>query len=137
MEAKIIDLKKIADPRGNLTTVEGLHDVPFAVSRVYWTYDVPAGESRGGHAHRQCKEFIVAAGGSFCVTLDDGTEKHTFLLNHPYQGLYVGPYIWRTLTDFSSGAVCLVLASDAFDEDDYIREYDDFKKEVLKRGSHV
>ncbi|MBW4871227.1 FdtA/QdtA family cupin domain-containing protein [Prevotella buccae] len=127
----IIDLPKIVDPRGNLTVAEGLKDVPFEVKRVYWTYDVPSGESRGGHAHRRCEEFIVAVSGSFDVTLDDGRERRTFHLNHPYQGLYVGTGIWRTLDDFSSGAVCLVLASERFEEEDYIREYDDYT-EYLK-----
>lgn len=127
----IIDLPKIVDPRGNLTVAEGLKDVPFEVKRVYWTYDVPSGESRGGHAHRCCEEFIVAVSGSFDVTLDDGRECRTFHLNHPYQGLYVGTGIWRTLDDFSSGAVCLVLASERFEEEDYIREYDDYT-EYLK-----
>ena len=127
----IIDRPKIVDPRGNLTVAEGLKDVPFEVKRVYWTYDVPSGESRGGHAHRCCEEFIVAVSGSFDVTLDDGRERRTFHLNHPYQGLYVGTGIWRTLDDFSSGAVCLVLASERFEEEDYIREYDDYT-EYLK-----
>ena len=127
----IIDLPKIVDPRGNLTVAEGLKDVPFEVKRVYWTYDVPSGESRGGHAHRRCEEFIVAVSGSFDVTLDDGRERRTFHLNHPYQGLYVGTGIWRTLDDFSSGAVCLVLAAEGFEEEDYIREYDDYT-EYLK-----
>ena len=127
----IIDLPKIVDPRGNLTVAEGLKDVPFEVKRVYWTYDVPSGESRGGHAHRCCEEFIVAVSGSFDVTLDDGRERRTFHLNHPYQGLYVRTGIWRTLDDFSSGAVCLVLASERFEEEDYIREYDDYT-EYLK-----
>lgn len=127
----IIDLPKIVDPRGNLTVAEGLKDVPFEVKRVYWTYDVPSGESRGGHAHRRCEEFILAVSGSFDVTLDDGRERRTFHLNHPYQGLYVGTGIWRTLDDFSSGAVCLVLASERFEEEDYIREYDDYT-EYLK-----
>lgn len=127
----IIDLPKIVDPRGNLTVAEGVKDVPFEVKRVYWTYDVPSGESRGGHAHRRCEEFIVAVSGSFDVTLDDGRERRTFHLNYPYQGLYVGTGIWRTLDDFSSGAVCLVLASEGFEEEDYIREYDDYT-EYLK-----
>ncbi len=135
MKARLINLKKIADPRGNLTTVEGGQDVPFSVSRVYWTYDVPAGECRGGHAHRRCEEFIIATGGSFCVTLDNGHEKQSYLLNHPYQGLYVGPGIWRTLTDFSSGAVCLVLASDPFEEADYIRDYNEFIAEIKKNDN--
>ena len=123
---KLIDLPKIADPRGNLTIAEERKDIPFDVKRVYWVYDVPSGENRGGHAHRQCSEFIVAVSGSFTVTLNNGTEQKTYLLNHPYQGLLVGTGIWRTLDDFSSGAVCLVLASERFAEDDYIRDFDQY-----------
>lgn len=128
---QIIDLPKIYDPRGNLTVAEQMKNVPFEVKRVYWTYDVPSGESRGGHAHRQCKEFIIAVSGSFTVTLDNGTgKKEEYHLNHPWQGLLVDTDIWRTLEDFSSGAVCLVLASELYEEDDYIREYDDFLQRV-------
>ncbi len=123
---KIIDLPKILDQRGNLTVAEQMKDIPFNVSRVYWVYDVPGGESRGGHAHKHCREFIIAVSGSFSVTLNDGKRRHSFLLNHPYQGLLVNTDIWRTLEDFSSGAVCLVLAEDPFDEEDYIRNYDDY-----------
>ncbi|WP_274289673.1 sugar 3,4-ketoisomerase [Prevotella corporis] len=123
---KIIDLPKILDQRGNLTVAEQMKDIPFNVSRVYWVYDVPGGESRGGHAHKHCREFIIAVSGSFSVTLNDGKRRHSFLLNHPYQGLLVNTDIWRTLEDFSSGAVCLVLAEDPFDEEDYIRDYDDY-----------
>lgn len=126
----IIDLPKIVDPRGNLTVAESAKNVPFSIKRVYWVYDVPAGENRGGHAHKQCLEFIIALSGSFTVTLDNGHTKHTYLLNHPYQGLLVDTGVWRTLEDFSSGAVCLVLASELFEEEDYIREYDDFIKYV-------
>ena len=128
MKTSLLQLKKITDPRGNLTVAEQQSEVPFDVKRVYWIYDVPGGESRGGHAHRHCREMIVALSGSFDVTLDDGTERHTYHLNHPWQGLLVETGIWRTLNDFSSGAVCLVLASDAFDEDDYIRDYHDYLK---------
>lgn len=127
---KIIDLPKIFDPRGNLTVAEGDNHVPFDIKRVYWVYDVPGGEHRGGHAHKECKELLVAVSGSFTVTLDDGKEKHTYLLNHPYQGLFIDTNTWRTLDDFSSGAVCLVIASEKFEEEDYIREYDDFKEYV-------
>ena len=134
-EGRIIDLPKITDPRGNLTVAEGMKDVPFSVARVYWVYDVPAGESRGGHAHRHCREFIVAVSGSFTVTLDDGRKRDTVLLNHPYQGLLVETGVWRTLDDYSSGAVCLVLASDPFCEEDYIRDYDDFKRYAEERWS--
>ena len=122
---RLIDLPKIIDPRGNLTVAEQQREVPFPMERVYWTYDVPSGESRGGHAHKECEEVIVAVSGSFDVTLDDGEIRETYHLNHPYQGLYVGTGIWRTLEDFSSGAVCLVMASHLFEEEDYIRDYDE------------
>ena len=112
--------------KGNLTVVENAKTVPFDVKRTYYLYDVPGGESRGGHAHKELRQLIIAASGSFAVTLDDGNVKHTFTLNRPYQGLYVVPGIWRTLDDFSSGAVCLVLASHGYDEGDYIRDYNDF-----------
>ncbi len=127
-KGKIIDLHKIIDPRGNLTFVEECRDLPFNVSRVYWVYDVPAGESRGGHSHKLCKELLIAISGSFTVSLDDGKTCDKILLNHPYQGLLIENKVWRTLDDFSSGAVCLVLASDYFAEDDYIREYEEFLK---------
>lgn len=125
---KIIELPRITDPRGNLTVAEEMHEVPFAIKRVYWTYDVPGGESRGGHAHKKLYQLLVAMGGSFIVNLDNGHEQETYLLNHPWQGLLIGPGIWRTLDDFSSGAVCMVLASEHFDVDDYIYDYDQFKK---------
>ena len=106
--------------------VENSTTIPFEVKRSYYLYDVPGGESRGGHAHRELSQLIVAASGSFSVTLDDGKVKRTFLLNRPYQGLYVVSGIWRTLDDFSSGSVCLVLASHIYDEGDYIRDYQCF-----------
>lgn len=130
---EIITLSKIIDSRGNLTVAEGTN-LPFSIRRVYWVYDVPGGEHRGGHAHKHCREFIIAVSGAFTVTLDNGKTKKSFLLNHPYQGLLVDTNIWRTLDDFSSGAVCLVLAEFPFEEDDYIRNYDDYIKylECLK-----
>ncbi|MCR4918453.1 MAG: FdtA/QdtA family cupin domain-containing protein [Prevotella sp.] len=131
----VIALPKITDPRGNLTVAEEMKNVPFDIARVYWTYDIPAGESRGGHAHRTCQEIIVAVSGSFDVTLDDGSHRQTYHLNHPYQGLYVGTGIWRTLDDFSSGAVCLVLASELFDEQEYIYDYDEFIR-IARQGSN-
>lgn len=134
---KIIDLPKIIDPRGNLTVTEGENNIPFAIKRTYWVYDVPAGESRGGHAHKECKEFLVAISGSFSVTLDNGKEKKTFLLNHPYQGLFIDVNIWRTLDDFSSGAVCLVLASERFEEEDYIRDYNDYLEYVKDKSQEL
>lgn len=113
---------------GNLSVVQNGDTVPFDVKRVYYLYDVPGGVSRGAHAHRGLSQLIVAASGSFRVTLDDGCVKRSFVLNRPYQGLYVKPGIWRDLDDFSSGAVCMVLASDIYQEEDYIRDYDDFLK---------
>ncbi len=125
---RIIQLKRITDPRGNLTVAEQFKDLPFSIKRAYWVYDVPAGESRGGHAHKNLYQFLIAVSGSFTVTLDNGTERKPFLLNHPWEGLLIGPNTWRTLDDFSSGAVCLCLASEEYDEEDYIRDYDDFIK---------
>ena len=126
-DCSIIELDKHhSDRKGNITVVENNVDVPFDVCRVYYLYDVPAGENRGSHAHKNLRQLIIAASGSFTVTLDDGKVKRSFLLNRPYQGLLVVPGIWRDLTDFSSGSVCLVLASHEYDENDYIRNYDDF-----------
>ena len=115
-----------SDRKGNITVIENGVTVPFNVKRTYYLYDVPGGESRGGHAHKDLHQLIAAASGSFTVTLDDGSVKRTFLLNRPYQGLLVVPGIWRTLDDFSSGAVCMVLASEGYDEADYIRDYNKF-----------
>ena len=126
-ECSIIELDKHhSDRKGNLSVVQSNSIVPFDIKRIYYLYDVPGGESRGGHAHKKLYQLIIAASGSFSVTLDDGKIKRTFFLNHPYQGLYIVPGIWRTLDDFSSGAVCLVLASGKYDETDYIRDYDNF-----------
>ena len=122
----MIELSKHHAPQGNLSVVENRKDIPFDVKRVYYLYDVPGGETRGSHAHKQLYQLIVAASGSFSVTLDDGQVKRTFLLNRPYQGLLVVPGIWRTLDDFSSGSVCMVLASEKYDKDDYIRDYGEF-----------
>ena len=119
---RVIDLPKIVDPRGNLTVAEQMKNIPC----VYWTYDVPSGERRGGHAHRTCEEIVIALSGSFNVDVFDGKERRMFHLNHPYQGLYIGTNVWRTLEDFSSGSVCLVLASELFDEAEYIYDYDEF-----------
>jgi dTDP-4-dehydrorhamnose 3,5-epimerase-like enzyme len=128
-DARVIDLPKITDPKGNLTFIEGLRHVPFEVRRVYYTYDVPGGAARGGHSHRQLEEFIVAVAGSFDVILDDGTQQQRYVLNRSYQGLYVPAGIWRDLQNFSSGSVCLVLASDVYDELDYCRDYQQFLRE--------
>lgn len=130
----MIELSKHhSDRKGNITVVENDLTVPFGIKRTYYLYDVPGGESRGGHAHKDLYQLIVAASGSFTVTLDDGKVKRTFLLNRPYQGLMVVPGIWRTLDDFSSGAVCMVLASEGYTENDYIRNYEDFIK--FKNGN--
>lgn len=120
--------KHHSNRKGNLTVVENGKTLPFDVKRVYYLYDVPGGESRGSHAHRDLEQFIVAVSGSFKVTLDDGNCKRSFILNRPYQGLYVKPGMWRNLDDFSSGAVCMVLASEVYTAEDYIRDYDEFIK---------
>ena len=128
-DCTIIELDKHhSDRKGNLSVVQNGSTVPFDVKRVYYLYDVPGGESRGSHAHKQLNQLIVAASGSFRVTLDDGNVKRSFTLNRPYQGLYVKPGIWRDLDDFSSGAVCVVLASEVYDKEDYIRDYNEFLK---------
>ncbi len=128
-DCSIIELDKHhSDRKGNLTVVENGITLPFGVKRVYYLYDVPGGESRGAHAHKDLSQLIVAASGSFTVTLDDGKVKRSFFLNRPYQCLYVKPGLWRDLDDFSSGAVCMVLASDIYLLDDYIRDYDEFLK---------
>lgn len=124
----ILEIDKHHNARGNISVVENGITVPFDVKRVYYLYDVPGGESRGGHAHKKLQQFIVAASGSFDVILDDGELKRTFTLNRPYQGLLVVPGIWREINNFSSGSVCLVLASTGYDEEDYIRDYEVFKK---------
>lgn len=123
---KIIQLPRICDPRGNLTFAQHPDQIPFEIKRVYWTYDVPSGESRGGHAHKALYQVIIAMSGSFTVNLDDGQSRESYHLNHPWEGLVIGPGVWRTLDDFSSGAVSMVLASECYDEDDYIYEYEDF-----------
>lgn len=123
---RIVDLPRITDPRGNLTFIEGDEHVPFDVQRVYYLYDVPGGESRGGHAHRQLQQLIVAASGSFDVIVDDGTDVARFHLNRSYYGLYVPRLTWRELGNFSTGSVCLVLASLRYAEDDYLRDYEEF-----------
>jgi hypothetical protein len=120
---KIVELPKIADPRGNLTFIESNRHIPFAVQRVYYLYDVPGGSERGGHAHNNLHEFIIAMSGSFDIVLQDGSEKKRFHLNRSYYGLYVCPMIWRELDNFSSGSVCMVLASTLYDEEDYYRDY--------------
>ncbi len=132
----LIDLPKISDPRGNLTFIEGNHHVPFDIKRVYYTYDVPGGSDRGAHAHKRLHQLIIAMSGSFDVVLDDGFEKKRFHLNRSYFGLYVCPMMWRELDNFSSGSVCLVLASELFDPDDYYRDHDLFLKDARSGVVH-
>lgn len=127
---RMIDLPKISDPRGNLTFVEGGHHVPFDIKRAYYLYDVPGGAERGGHAHKDLYQLIIAISGSFDIVLGDGRQKKQFHLCRSYYGLYVCPMIWREMDNFSSGAVCLVLASNRYDESDYYRDYSDFIKDV-------
>lgn len=126
-DCTVIQLSKHhSERKGNLSVVENGLTVPFAVKRLYYLYDIPGGESRGSHAHKNLQQLLVAASGSFTVVLDDGNVKRSFTLNHPWQGLYIKPGIWRTLEDFSSGSVCLCLASETFNPDDYIRDYEEF-----------
>ena len=125
-KCRLVDLPKISDPRGNLTFIEGSSQVPFDIRRVYYLYDVPGGAERGGHAHKGLHQLIIAMCGSFDVLLDDGRGRRRFHLNRSYYGLYVCPMIWRELDNFSSGSVCLVLASNLYDESDYYRNYDEF-----------
>ncbi len=125
---KMIDLPKIQDPRGNLTFVEGGDQIPFDIQRVYYLYDVPGGAERGGHAHKDLHQLIIAMSGSFDVVLDDGKNKKRVHMNRSYSGLYVCPMIWRELDNFSSGAVLMVLASNKYDEADYYRDYADFMR---------
>lgn len=127
-QPKIIQLSKIADPRGNLSVIEELKDIPFKIERTYWIYDVPGGESRGGHAYKENQEFIVALSGSFDVVLDDGKEKKNFSLNRSYNGLYVPKGLWRVMENFSTNSLALVLSSTKYDADDYIRDYQEFLK---------
>jgi hypothetical protein len=126
----VIQLPKIVDPRGHLSFIESNEHIPFDIKRVYYLYDIPAGDRRGGHAHKGLHQFIFAASGSFDVVLDDGLSSKCFHLNQPGFGLYVSPMMWRDLENFSSGAVCVVLASEKYDESDYIRDYQAFLAEA-------
>jgi len=126
-DIKIINLPKIIDERGNLSFIEGEIHIPFKIKRTYWIYDVPGGEKRGGHAYHTLNEFIVALSGSFDVVLDDGKEKHVYSLNRSYNGIYVPQMIWRSLENFSTNSLCMILASGKYDAEDYIMEYDEFQ----------
>ena len=127
-EPQIIQLPKISDPRGNLSVIEEMKDIPFKIERTYWIYDVPGGEHRGGHAYKENQEFIVAMSGSFDVVLDNGKEKQIFHLNRSYYGLYVPKGLWREMDNFSTNSLALVLSSTKYNVDDYIRDYEEFKR---------
>ena len=127
-DCSLIELPKISNRSGNITPVEGFRNVPFDVRRVFYTYDIPGGESRGAHAHKECHQFLVAASGAYEVLLDDGINKRTVLLNRPFYGLHIPPGIWAAEQGFSSGSICLVLASLPYEESDYIRDYNDYLK---------
>lgn len=129
-KCQIIELPRIFEPRGNLTFIEANRHIPFAISRVYYLYDVPGGSERGGHAHKDLHQLIIAMSGSFDIHLDDGAVKKTMHMNRSYYGLYVCPMIWREIDNFSSGAVCMVLASNFYEESDYYRDYNAFLKEA-------
>jgi hypothetical protein len=130
---ELIDLERLTDPRGNLTFIEGNRHIPFDVQRVYYLYDVPGGEARGGHAHYNLQQLIIAVAGSFDVVLDNGYERKTITCNRPFQGILMKSLVWRELNNFSSGAVCLVLASMKYEESDYIRNYEEFIS-VARKG---
>ncbi|NBK99033.1 MAG: WxcM-like domain-containing protein [Erysipelotrichia bacterium] len=134
-DCSIIELPKFEDPAGNLTPVYGQINIPFDVKRVFYSYDIPAGEARGAHAHKKCHQLLIAASGSYEVVLDDGRNKRTVLLNRPYYGLYVPPGIWAMEQGFSSGSICLVLASHPYEEEDYIREYPDYLRYIKNEYS--
>src|SRR5574344_1457761 len=126
-DAKLLGLPKIEDPRGNLSIIEQIKQIPFEIKRVYWIYDVPGGKDRGAHAYKENEEFIVALSGSFDVELDDGRNKQTFSLNRSYFGVYVPKGMWRTMKNFSTNSLALVLSSTEYDKDDYIMDYEEFK----------
>lgn len=127
-QCKLIDLPVISDPRGNLTFIECDRHIPFEIKRVYYLYDVPGGASRAGHGHKKLHQLVIAMSGSFDIVIDDGFQKKRFHLNRSYQGLYLCPMMWRDIDNFSGGSVCMVLASDFYDEADYFREYADFAR---------
>ncbi len=128
---KIVNFPKVTDYRGNLSFIEENRQIPFQIRRVYYLYDVPSGASRGGHAHRELQQVVIALSGSFDVILDDGVERKTFFLNRPHYGLYIPPRVWRELENFSSNSVALSLVSQVYDESDYVRNYDEFKRLVV------
>lgn len=125
-DCTIIELPKVHFKAGNMSIADGINEIPFKVDRVFWIYDIPAGESRGAHAHRECHQFIIAASGAFEVEADDGTEKKTFYLNRPFYGLHIPPGIWAHELNFSAGAICLVLTSHPFNDAEYIKSYEEY-----------
>lgn len=135
MDARIIQLPKILDARGNLSFAENLNQIPFTICRTYWLYDVPGGESRGGHAYKDNEEFVIALSGSFDVVLDDGTQKQTFSLNRSYYGLYIPKGVWREMDNFSTNSLALEFGSIPFDESDYVRDYKEFL--LLKQNGEI
>jgi len=130
-DAKIMDLPKILDRRGNLSVIEEYKNIPFKIERTYWIYDVPGGEIRGGHAYKENQEFIVALSGSFDVILDDGKERKTYSLNRSYYGLYVPKGLWRQMENFSTNSLALIVASTPYNAEDYIYDYEEFKRKQL------
>jgi dTDP-4-dehydrorhamnose 3,5-epimerase-like enzyme len=136
-DAKLIELPRVGSTRGNLTFLESKRHVPFEIQRVFFLYDVPGGESRAGHANRTLEELLIAVSGSFDVTVDDGKEHRTFFLNRSYYGLYIPSMLWREITNFSSGSVCLVLASDYYDANDYHRSYNDYRVAMAEPSTAV
>lgn len=137
LDSRILNLPKITDPRGNLSIIEQLKQIPFEIKRTYWIYDVPGGCDRGGHAYKENQEFIVALSGSFDVVLDDGKESKTFSLNRSYMGLYVPKGMWRTMTNFSTNSLALVLSSTEYDKDDYVMDYEEFRKWALDNDQNT
>ncbi len=131
-DCKIVELPKIVDPRGNLTFIEGGNHLPFEIKRVYYLYDVPGGATRAGHGHKTLEQFMIAMSGSFDVELDDGRARKKYHLDRSYYGLFIPPMIWRDIDNFSSGSVCMVLASDYYEESDYYRDYDEFLRAAKK-----
>jgi dTDP-4-dehydrorhamnose 3,5-epimerase-like enzyme len=128
-DCSLIELPCIKNRTGNITAIENNVEIPFNINRIFYLYDIPGGESRGAHAHKECHQFLIATSGSFEVQLDDGKVKKTVMLNQPFRGLHIPPGIWASEVNFSSGAICLVMASHTYDEGDYIRDYDLFLKE--------
>ena len=135
-DCRLIDLPKVSDPRGNLTFVESERQIPFAIKRIYYLYDVPGGAERGAHGHKALHQLVIAMSGSFDIELDDGFEKKIYHLNRGYYGLYISPMIWRDIRNFSSGAICMVIASDFYNEADYFRNYNEFIA-AAKEALHV